>query len=161
MRIWYRRTSSFAKYLSNLRRLPTIICNPRLPAASCLCCLKCSVSSLIRSVNTAIWTSTEPVSFSCLRNFSIVLFFTWGVNYASLSGKRYSQVRIQLRSSRCNSLPALSFRSSLSPAHFSLTYKNITASYDILCKLARFAVTCSDDVKMIENSSTLSLKRNA
>ncbi len=83
MRDRYLPTSSFARYRSNRRRFPTIICRPRRPAASCLWTLKCSVSSRIRSVRIAIWTSVEPVSFSCLRNFSIVWVFVWVSNLFS------------------------------------------------------------------------------
>src|SRR4249919_3494860 len=44
------------------RRLPTSISRPRREWWSLLCARRCSVSSLIRSVARAIWTSAEPVS---------------------------------------------------------------------------------------------------
>src|SRR6476469_775483 len=46
------------------RRLPTSISRPRREWWSLVCVCRCSVSSLIRSVARAIWTSAEPVSLS-------------------------------------------------------------------------------------------------
>src|ERR1035438_10165522 len=48
---------------------------PRREAWSFLCVLKCSVSSPIRSLRIAIWTSGEPVSVSWVRKRSIRVVF--------------------------------------------------------------------------------------
>src|SRR5208337_995227 len=48
---------------------------PRREAWSFLCILKCSVSSPIRSLRIAIWTSGEPVSVSWVRKRSIRVVF--------------------------------------------------------------------------------------
>src|SRR5215218_6169095 len=46
------------------RRLPTSIKRPRREWWSLAWARRCSVSSLIRSVSSATWTSAEPVSLS-------------------------------------------------------------------------------------------------
>src|SRR5918999_4496279 len=50
------------RYLSSRRRLPTSLSRPRREWWSFLCARRCSVSSSIRRVRSAIWTSGEPVS---------------------------------------------------------------------------------------------------
>ncbi len=66
-----RLASSPSMYLRSLRRLPTSFNSPRRLAWSFLCCRKCSVSSLMRAVRIAIWTSGDPVSFGWVRFSSI------------------------------------------------------------------------------------------
>src|SRR3954467_4176660 len=57
------------------RRLPTSMSRPRREWWSLACVRRCSVSSLIRSVSRAIWTSAEPVSPSARPNLPISSFF--------------------------------------------------------------------------------------
>src|SRR5918998_1911761 len=52
------------RYLSRRRRLPTSINRPRREWWSLRCSRRCSVSSLMRAVSSATWTSVEPVSAS-------------------------------------------------------------------------------------------------
>src|SRR5919112_3373993 len=52
------------RYLSRRRRLPTSISSPRREWWSLRCSRRCSVSSLMRAVSSATWTSVEPVSAS-------------------------------------------------------------------------------------------------
>src|SRR5918997_1560043 len=52
------------RYLSSRRRLPTSISSPRREWWSLRCSRRCSVSSLMRAVSSATWTSVEPVSAS-------------------------------------------------------------------------------------------------
>src|SRR5262249_30360630 len=60
---WSKRWGLLAfRYFRSVFRLPTIIKRPRRAAKSFLWSLKCSVSCLIRSDRSAIWTSGEPVS---------------------------------------------------------------------------------------------------
>ena len=68
--------------MSRPDRLLTIISRPRRLAWSFLCVRRCSVSSLIRAVSSAICTSGEPVSrrlagtrrmISVLRSFVIAI----------------------------------------------------------------------------------------
>src|SRR6267142_2126163 len=61
-------------YSRRPRRLPISISSPRREWWSFAWALKCSVSPLIRSVRSAIWTSGDPVSPSCVLNCSIKLF---------------------------------------------------------------------------------------
>src|SRR5919201_4981882 len=52
------------RYCSSRRRFPTSIRSPRREWWSFLCSRKCSVSSLMRAVSRATWTSGDPVSLS-------------------------------------------------------------------------------------------------
>src|SRR3972149_2246667 len=56
--------SSRFRYSRSRRRWPTSISRPRREAWSFLWSFRCSVSSEIRLLSTAIWTSVEPVSVS-------------------------------------------------------------------------------------------------
>jgi hypothetical protein len=69
----YRLMSLFLTYLSKDERFPTIFSRPRREEWSFLCTLRCSVSSLIRLVRIATWTSGEPVSLS-LFLYSVMTF---------------------------------------------------------------------------------------
>src|SRR5215216_1409180 len=52
------------RYLSSRRRWPTSISSPRREWWSLRCSRRCWVSSLMRAVSSATWTSVEPVSAS-------------------------------------------------------------------------------------------------
>src|SRR5262245_11872419 len=54
--------STFCRYFSRRRRRPTSSSRPRRLWWSCLWVFRCSVSSLMRLLSRAIWTSGDPVS---------------------------------------------------------------------------------------------------
>src|ERR1700728_3473189 len=68
--------SVLARYFSNRLRRPTRSSSPLRLWWSCLCTLRCSVRSLIRRVNSATWTSGEPVSPSLVACWPMISFFT-------------------------------------------------------------------------------------
>src|SRR6266496_1541305 len=72
---WYRVRSSRVRYLSRLLRFPTILSSPRRDEWSFLCVLRCSVSSVMRWVSSAICTSGEPVSLSWVRYSETICCF--------------------------------------------------------------------------------------
>src|SRR4051812_714924 len=67
--------SVWARWFSSRRRRPTSRSRPRRLWWSCLCCLRCSVRSLIRRVSIATCTSGEPVSFSTVAYWVMICFF--------------------------------------------------------------------------------------
>src|SRR5689334_3093317 len=71
------------------RRLPTSISKPRREWWSLACVRRCSVSSLIRSVSRATWTSAEPVSPSARP-------------YLPISSPFFSLVRLILKKAPCS-----------------------------------------------------------
>src|SRR6478735_10743916 len=79
--------STFCRYRSRRRRLPTRPSRPRRVWWSCLCCLRCSVRSEIRFVSIATWASAEPVSVSC-RPYSVRISFFCSVVSATGSAPR-------------------------------------------------------------------------
>src|SRR3954469_16294828 len=68
----YRSRSFFWRYLSSRRRWPTSMSSPRREWWSFLCERRCSVSSLMRSVSSAICTRVLPVSWAFSPNFATI-----------------------------------------------------------------------------------------
>src|SRR5713226_9199016 len=68
--------SSLDRYFSSRLRRPTSSSSPRRLWWSYLCTLRCSVSSLIRRVSSATWTSGDPVSPSLVACTAMISFFT-------------------------------------------------------------------------------------
>src|SRR3954451_4848374 len=66
--------SFLARYCSSRRRRPTRSSSPRRLWWSCLWSLRCSVSSAIRLVRTATWTSGDPVSAGTVAKSSMICF---------------------------------------------------------------------------------------
>src|SRR5687768_12402068 len=86
----YRSTSFRTRYASSRRRCPTSLSSPRREWLSFGKLRRCSVSDLIRSVRSAICTSGEPVSPSCVANSSTIALF------ASLASGTYSSTFVSV-----------------------------------------------------------------
>ena len=71
----YRSTSLRTRYASSRRRCPTSFSSPRREWLSFGKLRRCSVSDLIRSVRSAICTSGDPVSPSCVAYSSTIALF--------------------------------------------------------------------------------------
>src|SRR5919109_4037294 len=72
--------SLLCRYLSRRRRLPTSMSSPRREWWSLRCSRRCSVSSLMRAVSSATWTSVEPVSPSSRPNLATMSRFASAVS---------------------------------------------------------------------------------
>src|SRR4249919_2189509 len=84
------------------RRLPTSISSPRREWWSLACVRRCSVSSLIRSVSRATWTSAEPVSPSARP-------------YLPISSLFFSLVRLIAKKAPCSSEESRPLEASTDP----------------------------------------------
>src|SRR3989344_5363739 len=76
IKLTYLLGSSFFRKSNNLFLFETIFKIPLREELSFLCFSRCLANRLISSLNKAIWTSADPVSFSCTACFFISFVFS-------------------------------------------------------------------------------------